>query len=134
VPRQLQRLVGLRATHLGTPPAEASNGVRFEQAGRFRGDLSGHPPGKRDLLADVAPRGRVHFMDLGKAFLWKALRRANERRPQAPMNEGDLAVDEAADEDVFALANSLRQLEDLVAPRMRPPTPLNGFARDGDGK
>jgi hypothetical protein len=73
-------------------------------------------------------------MDLGKALLWKALRCPNERGPQAQMNEGDLPVDEAADEDVVARANSLRELEDLVAPRMRPPTPLNGFARDGVGK
>ena len=126
--------VGRRATELGTPLAEASNSVRFEQARRFRADVSRHPPGKRNLLGDVAPGGRVYFMDLGKALPGKALRRANERRPQAPMNEGDLAIDESADEDVVAPANALRELEDFVAPRMRPPTPLNRFARDGDGK
>ena len=122
--RQLLRLVELRATQLGTPLAEASNSVRFEQARRFRADLSRHLPGKRGLLGGVAPGGRVNVMDLGKALLRKVLRGANERRPKAPMNEGDLAVYEAADEDVIARANSLRELKDLMAPRMRPPTPL----------
>jgi hypothetical protein len=73
-------------------------------------------------------------MDLRKELLRKVLRGANERRPQAPMNEGDLAVDEAADEDVLARANSLRELKDLMAPRMRPPASLNGLARDYDRK
>jgi hypothetical protein len=73
-------------------------------------------------------------MDLRKALLRKVLRGANERRPQAPMNEGDLAVYEAADEDVLARANRLRELKDLMAPRMRPPASLNGLARDCDRK
>lgn len=73
-------------------------------------------------------------MDLGEMLLGKVLRRTNERWPEAAVDEGDLAVDETADEDILSLANCPCELEDLVAPRMRPPTPANGSARDGDGE
>lgn len=59
---------------------------------------------------------------------------ANERWPEPTMNESDLAVDEATDENVISTANRPRDLEDLVALRMRPPTPPNGLARDRDGQ
>ena len=47
------------------------------------------------------------------------------------MNECDLAVDEAAHENVVAVANRLREVEDLLASRMRPPASANEPASDG---
>ena len=76
----------------------------------------------------------MHLMDLGKTLLGKALRRANKSRPEATVNECDLAVDEATHEDVVASANSLSELEDLVAPWMGPPVPANWPACNSDRK
>lgn len=47
------------------------------------------------------------------------------------MDVGDLAIDEAAHENIFGVADRPRELEDLVTPRARPPAPANGSARDG---
>ena len=72
----------------------------------------------------------MDLADLGKLLLGKALRRANKRWPQAAMNKRDLAIDEAAHEDICAAANRLSEFEDLVAPWMRPPTSADGPACD----
>ncbi len=73
----------------------------------------------------------MDLVDLSKLLLGETLRRANKRWPQATMNERDLTIDEAAHEDILAAANRLRDLEDLVAPRMRPPASANGSTCDG---
>jgi len=49
------------------------------------------------------------------------------------MDERDLAVDQAADEDVVAIPDPLRELEDLVTPWMqwmRPPATANRLSGD----
>ena len=47
------------------------------------------------------------------------------------MNEGDLALDGATDEDLIGVANSAGHLEDAMAARMGPPAATDAFARDG---
>jgi hypothetical protein len=46
------------------------------------------------------------------------------------MDKRDLAQDEAAHEDVVAVADSSRYREDLVTPRMRPPAAPNWLSGD----
>ena len=46
------------------------------------------------------------------------------------MDKRDLALDEAAYEDILAVADSSRHCEDLVTFRMRPPATANGFPRN----
>ncbi|MEN8182718.1 MAG: hypothetical protein ABFS46_09300 [Myxococcota bacterium] len=76
----------------------------------------------------------MDLVHLGELFLGEALRRTNKRWPQATVNECDLAIDEAANEDILAAANRLREFEDLVTPRMRPPASANGTLCDGRRK
>ncbi len=115
---------------LPTPAAELPNGLFFRQLRGFSRDLGGDPLRKRNFPGDVAPGVSVDLVDLGKLLLGETLRRANKRWPQATMNERDLTIDEAAHEDILAGANRLRDLEDLVAPRMRPPASASGPACD----
>jgi hypothetical protein len=128
---QLQRLfVELRAM-LAIPTAELADCLFFRQLRGLSSDLGGDPLRKRNFPGDVAPGVSVDLVDLSKPLLGKMLRRANKRWPQATMNERDLTIDEAAHEDVLSAANRLRDLEDLVAPRMRPPASANGLTYDG---
>jgi len=47
------------------------------------------------------------------------------------MDKRDLALDEATDEDIVAVADGSRDREDLVTLRMRPPAAPNWFSSDG---
>lgn len=76
-------------------------------------------------------------MDLAHACQTRsrqAIRRPYERRPQPPMDERDLALDEAAHENIIAVADGACHGEDLAAFRMRPPVTANRRARDGLGQ
>ncbi len=74
----------------------------------------------------------MDFMNLSKLLLWKELCHANESWPQATMDKGNSAVDEAAHEYILATADCLREFEDFVASRMRPPASANGLTRYGN--
>jgi hypothetical protein len=50
------------------------------------------------------------------------------------MDKGDLALDEAADEDIVAVADRSRDREDLATLRMRPPVTPNWFSSDDLGE
>ncbi len=73
----------------------------------------------------------MHLANLGKALLGKAARCAYKGGPEAPVNKGDLAIDEATYENFFAMADVLCELEDLVTSRMRPPASSNRATCDG---
>lgn len=123
--------LGCAPTILRTPATELPNRLVFRHLQGFSLDLGGNPLRKRNLARDVAPRVGVDLVDLGELFLGEALRRTNKRRPQATVNECDLAIDEAAHEDILSTAYCLREFENLVTLRMRPPAPANGTACDG---
>jgi hypothetical protein len=72
----------------------------------------------------------MDLADLRKAIRWNPARRSDKRRPQPPMDKGDLALDEAAHEDVVAVADGPRYREDLVTFRMRPPAAPNRLSSD----
>lgn len=50
-------------------------------------------------------------------------RHPDERRPQSPVYEGDVAIHETTDQDVRRVAELLQDGEDLPTPRVRPPAP-----------
>ena len=102
---------------LRTPITEFANGIFFRHLCGIGLDLGGNPPRKGDLPRDVAPRVGMDLVNVGELLLREALRRTNKRGPKATVNERDFSIDEAAHEYILAGANSLRELEDLVAPR-----------------
>lgn len=50
------------------------------------------------------------------------------------MDQGDFAVNQAANEYVFGISHRLKDSPDLMAFRVRPPTPFDGFAGNFFGK
>ncbi len=116
---------------LPTPATEFPNGFFFRHLRGISLDFCGDPLRKRNLPGDVAPQLSMDLVDLGELLLGEALRRANKSWPQATVNECDLSIDEAAHEDILAAANCLRDFENLVAPRMRPPASANRTFCDG---
>jgi hypothetical protein len=73
----------------------------------------------------------VDLVNLGESLSRESMCRADQRRPEAAMDVGDLAVDEPAHEDFVGVADYTGELEDLVASGMRPPVSANGCARHG---
>lgn len=94
-------------------------------------DTRRNPLREGDLLSHVMSRWRMYLAHLCKAVRWKLLRRPDKGRPQSAMNEGNLAVDETAHENIAALPDSPRDRKDLVTFRMRPPTDTNRAPGDG---
>jgi hypothetical protein len=71
---------------------------------------------------------------LRNVIRWKPARRSDKSGPQPPVNERDLALDQATHKDFVAVADGSSHGEDLVTFRMRPPAPPNGDSSDGLGK
>jgi hypothetical protein len=98
------------------------------------GDLCGNPLRERDRLGEMAAGRSVHLMHLSEVFAAKPSRSANHCWPKAAVNLGDLALDEAADQDLFGIADGPGEFEDLVAAWVRPPAAADGIASDGVGE
>jgi hypothetical protein len=58
-------------------------------------------------------------------------REPNKRWPEAAMNQRDLAIDEAANEHLLGICDGLKDCEDVMALRVRPPTAFDLLADDG---
>jgi hypothetical protein len=76
----------------------------------------------------------VDLAQLRKAIQRKTPCRANKSGPQSPMDKRDLALDQAADEDISAVADRPRHRENFVTLRMGPPTARNSLSSDGFGQ
>ena len=74
------------------------------------------------------------FTDLGQLLRREAVGEPDQRRPESAMNQGDLAIDEPADEDMLGFGDSFEDCEDLVTLRVCPPATLDGFTDDGLGE
>ena len=77
---------------------------------------------------------RVHLLDRGESVFADQVRNADERRPAAPMNEGDLLIDEPEAQHVRRIVDLLEQSKDLVSGLVGPPASANRFPRDGVGE
>ena len=73
----------------------------------------------------------MNLPQLRKAIRWNVARRSDKGRPQPPMDKRDFALDEAAHEDIVAVADRSSHCKDLVTLRMRPPAPPNWLSGDG---
>jgi hypothetical protein len=67
----------------------------------------------------------VLFMYLRSLSGRKSFRYSNQCRPKPAMDESDLSINETANEHIFGIGYGLKDSENLVALRMRPPAPLN---------
>jgi hypothetical protein len=76
----------------------------------------------------------VNLTDLSEVAARESLGNANHSRPKPAVNVGDLAVDEAADQDLVGIADCPREGEDLLASWVRPPAPVDRFAGEGVGE
>jgi len=76
----------------------------------------------------------VNLVNLSKLRLGKPFRHANKSWPQATMDKGDSAIDEAAHENILTTADCPGEFEDFVAARMRPPASANWPTRDCYGQ
>jgi hypothetical protein len=76
----------------------------------------------------------VLFANLRKVFGSEAFGETDQRRPKAPMNEGELSLDEPADQNFVRFTDGSDDPEDVMALRMRPPAPFDGLADDRLGE
>jgi hypothetical protein len=83
------------------PGPESGKGLVLAECVGLFGDLRRNPLWKGDLVTYVATRCRVLLSDLSKLPGCKPVSQAAQRRPEAAMNEGDLAIDEATDKDLL---------------------------------
>jgi len=81
----------------------------------------------------MAPGVGMDLSDLREVFARQAPGQTDERRPDTPMHERDLAADEPAHQNFLRLASGARERKDLVTLRMGPPTSSDRFASDGFG-
>src|SRR4029453_14687909 len=73
----------------------------------------------------------VHLTDARERPLGEPGRQANQCGPEPLVNEGDLALDGATDQDSLGVANRSGDLEDAMAAGMGPPAAADALARDG---
>jgi len=76
-------------------------------------------------------RRRVHFTDARERPLRQPGRQPNQCGPEPLVNEGDLALDGATDQDSLGVPNRAGDLEDPMAAGMGPPAAADPLARDG---
>jgi len=67
-------------------------------------------------------------MNLRKLSAGEAAFQPHQRRPEAPVHEGDLAIHQAKAEHVGALRDARERSEDVVPARMAPPAAADGLA------
>ena len=93
-----------------------------------------NPVWKWDLFGRMTAGTRVDLTNPRQGIRWKTAGQPDKGRPDSPVDEGDLSLDQATDKDVLAVAHSPRHREDLTTIRMGPPVAANRLSRDGFGK
>jgi hypothetical protein len=79
----------------------------------------------------VATGSGVFLLNLCQLLGRETRREPNERWPEPTMNQRDLAIDETANEHLLGIGDGLKDCEDVMALRVRPPTALDWLADDG---
>jgi hypothetical protein len=72
--------------------------------------------------------------DLGQLFGRQTVGKPNQRRPQSPVDKGDLSIDELADEYLVGIGDGPEDFEDLMAQGVSPPTTFDELSDDGLGE
>jgi len=93
-----------------------------------------HPLRKRCFVQHMLALCRVHLVQAREALARKAIREPDQRRPQTLVHVSDLAIDNAADEDLRRIARGTCDRKDFLAARMRPPIAPDCFADDRLGE
>lgn len=68
---------------------------------------------------------RMLLVHLRKLTWLEAFRQPHQRRPQAPMNQRHLSINEAANKNIGRFGELLEHRKDLMTFRMRPPAALD---------
>jgi hypothetical protein len=76
----------------------------------------------------------MHLPDASQSRPWKQGRQTNQGRPEALVNEGDLASHRAANQYLLGVANRPRDFKDEVALGMGPPASADPLPGDGLGE
>ena len=113
------------AASLFEPRGELGDRRFLREASGSGADVRWNPIGEEHFFRHVTSRARVDLAHLRKAIRWKPIGRSEKGRPQPPMDEGDLTLDEATYEDLVTVTDGSRHREDLVTFRMRPPATPN---------
>src|SRR5215204_1405205 len=90
-----------------------------------------HPLRKGDRVAYMAAGGRVVLSHLCDLFGQEAVGQSSKFRPQAAMNERDLASSKATDENFLRRRDGEQRCIDVLSLWMRPPASLDGLTDDG---
>ena len=89
---------------------------------------------KRHDTTYVTTRWRVLLSNLRKLLGREAFGEPNKGWPKPPMNQGDFSTDQPAYENLVRIGHRAKDRKDVVALRMGPPAPRDGFAGDSFGK
>jgi hypothetical protein len=116
------------------PWREDPLGVRHRQPFRLVEDVPRYPLRKRGPARAMSTGPGVLVPKLGQLFLPKTRGTLDECWPKTTVDVRHLAFHQLAHQHVTALTDGIRNLEDLVTLRMRPPATSNGAASDSFGK
>jgi len=86
---------------------------------------------ERYLVSYVATGCGVFLSNLCQLLGRETRREPNKQGPEPAMNQRDFAIDEAANEHSLGICDGLKDCEDVMALRVRPPTALDWLADDG---
>lgn len=100
------------------------------QAVRLFDDLVRDPRGKWNAPAHMMTGRCVLFMNLRELIGWQVVRKSNQGRPESPMHERYLSVDQATNQNVRRVADTSKDIKDLMALWMSPPTPPDRLTRN----
>ena len=78
----------------------------------------------------MMPGWRVLLSNLRYLIGWKSPGQSHQGGPEAAMHKCDLAVDQAAHENVLRFGHDLQDREDLTTLRMAPPAAFDRLAGD----
>src|SRR5262249_43930393 len=81
-------------------------------------------------LKKVTAGGAMHLAHACETIAGQAFGAAHDCRPETFVHERDLAVDQAADEDLRSIADGSRQAENDARLRVRPPVAAYTLAGD----
>ena len=82
-------------------------------------------------MTHVATGWRVLVSDLGQPLGCELVREPNQQRPEATVNQGDLAIDQPTKKNLVGFGDGLKDCVDPATLRVRPPATFDWLADDG---
>lgn len=105
-------------------------GLTFRQRCACLQDVGWDPIGEGSRLPAMSAAICMDITNGGETCCVESIGKADQGRPDAAVNEGDLAVQEAAGQHVWGGPQKARDSKNAVGGWVRPPAPLDGLAGD----